>query len=195
MEMLARERRPGELYGLHWGDPEANPVLRRVVERFIKPHVGRDKVLLEIGPGGGRWTRYLIDNCKTLYAVDYHRELLDVLHENFNHPHIVDIVNSGCDFPGVPAKEVDFLFTFGVFVHLDLDIIEQYLENMRAILKPDARVFIQYSDKTKPEGKANPGFSVNTPAVMRGLVKEKGYTILEEDTESLWHSSIVLFRP
>ena len=30
---------------------------------------------------------------------------------------IIEILNNGTDFPGVPAASVDFVFSFGVFVH------------------------------------------------------------------------------
>ena len=35
----------------------------------------REVTAVEIGPGGGRWTRYLL-GFKSIYAVDYHDEVL-----------------------------------------------------------------------------------------------------------------------
>jgi hypothetical protein len=80
-----------------------------------------------------------------------------------------------------------------VFVHLDVDLIEEYLHNMRPILKPGANAVIQYSDKTKVMAQAISSFSDNTPERMREMVTAAGYTICEEDLTSLWHSSIVRF--
>jgi hypothetical protein len=39
----------------------------------------------------------------------------------------------------------------------------------------------------------NEGFSYNTPEIMRGLIEAANYRILEEDTTTLWHSSLVRF--
>lgn len=198
LDMLRKAREVGQperdgLYGLHWGDPEVSTELAAVRDRFIAPFVGPDVVACEIGPGGGRWTRYLL-GCRTVYAVDYHQELLDELAKTFAAPNIVPVLNAGSDFPGIPDGSVDFLFTFGVFVHLDRSLIAAYLLNMGRILGPAGTAVVQYSDKTKVAARRNFSFSHNNPALMRALVLDAGFEITEEDTTSLKHSSIVQFR-
>ena len=108
--------------------------------------------------------------------------------------------NNGSDFPNIRENSIDFIFSFGTFVHLDFEIIEAYLDNIKPLLKVDANVIIQYSDKTKPLGyeriadsRENRGFSDNDPERMRELIKAHGYTIYEEDTKTMWHSSIIRF--
>jgi SAM-dependent methyltransferase len=182
----------GNMYGLEWGDPETAPPLGYVRDHFLKPYLFPDATVLEIGPGGGRWTRYML-GVKKIYAVDCHEELLNELKRNVGKKNIEFIRNGGFDFPGVPDQAIDFLFSFGTFVHLDLDIIQKYLENMRRILKPAGVVVLQYSDKNKPLAKANIGFSENTPEIMRPLVLKNGFRIQEEDTMTLWHSSLIRF--
>jgi len=185
----------GDLYGLEWGDPENIPPLQHVRDHFLRPYVTPSTIVLEIGPGGGRWTRYLM-RAQKIYAVDYHQPLLDELASNFaGQDGLVPIKNNGTDFPGVPEASVDFVFSFGVFVHLDLDVIDAYLENLKAVLKPDANVVIQYSDKTKPLAISNPGFSDNDPQRMQALVLKHGYAIHEQDTQTMWHSAIIRFGP
>jgi ubiquinone/menaquinone biosynthesis C-methylase UbiE len=181
-----------DVYGLEWTDPEVNPPLRYIRDHFVKPYVTADTTVLEVGPGGGRWTRYML-TAKRIYAVDFHQELLDELKSNFGAPNITYIKNNGDDFPGVPDGSIDFLFSFGTFVHLDVEIIGRYLLNMRRVLKPRASVLLHYSDKTKPLAQSNSGFSVNDPDTMRALVSSHGYAIYEEDTKTLWHSSIIRF--
>jgi hypothetical protein len=78
-------------------------------------------------------------------------------------------------------------------VHLDFNLIEAYLKSIKTVIKPTANVVIQYSDKTKIMSQINEGFSDNTPARMRAAVHAAGYRILEEDTTSLWHSSVIRF--
>ena len=99
-------------------------------DQFLLPYVNPDHQAIEIGPGGGRRTRYLL-RFGYLYGVDYPRELLDELKGNFKAPHLHLVLNNGTDFPGIPDLSIDFIFSFGVFVHLDVDIIEAYLGNMR----------------------------------------------------------------
>jgi SAM-dependent methyltransferase len=194
LETARKKRQPERdgLYGLHWGDPETDPALRTVRERWLAPYVRADRVGLEIGPGGGRWTRYMLA-FRLLYAVDYHPELLVELRRNFPQDNIVEIVNSGSDFPGVPSGSVDFVFSFGVFVHIDAPIIASYLENLRRVVHPESQLVIQYSDKDKKAARDNPGFSDNNPRLMRRMVEAAGYRILEEDAALLPHSAIVRF--
>lgn len=191
---VKRELSAPPIYGLEWGDPDNVEPLRFIRDTYLLPYVQPEHTALEIGPGGGRWTRYLLPSRK-LYVVDFHQELLDELRKNFRRSNMVFIRNNGSDFPGVEPASVDFVFSFGTFVHLDLPIIEAYLHNMRAILKPESNVVIHYSDQTKIMARANSGFSDNTPDRMRSMVEAAGYRILEEDLTTMWHSSIVRFRP
>jgi SAM-dependent methyltransferase len=179
-----------KVYGLSWGDPETAEPLRFLRDRYLLPYVKPEQDALEIGPGGGRWTRYLLPFHK-VYVVDYHQELLDELRRNFRKPNMVFIKNHGSDFPGVPAKSVDFVFTFGTFVHLDTPIIETYMKNIREVLRPGGNAIVHYSDKTKIMARENTGFSENTPDKMRQIVLQAGFKILEEDLTTMWHSSLM----
>lgn len=181
-----------DIYGLEWGDPDSVTPLTYVRDHFLLPYVRPDINAIEIGPGGGRWTRYMT-GVGRLYAVDYHQELLDELKTNFQCKNIHFIKNNGDDFPGVSKNSIDLVFSFGVFVHLDTQIIDRYLKSIKPLLKSGANVIIQYSDKTKPLARSNDGFSENEPETMRRLVIENGYFVYEEDTQSLWHSAVIRF--
>ncbi|HXW30545.1 MAG TPA: class I SAM-dependent methyltransferase [Xanthobacteraceae bacterium] len=180
-------------YGLEWGDPDTVEPLKFIRDRYVLPYVDARHNAVEIGPGGGRWTRYLV-GFRTLYAVDYHQELLDELGRNFRcRSNIRFVRNNGADFPGIAASSIDYLFSFGTFVHLEFHLIESYLTSIRSIIKPGANVVIQYSDKTKIMAQLNKGFSDNSPVKMRDAVRAADYNIIEEDTTSLWHSAVIRF--
>jgi len=185
-------RAQNDIYGLEWGDPETVEPLGYIRDHFLLPYISQNTTIVEIGPGGGRWTRYML-NAKQIYAVDYHQELLNELKSNIDATNIIYIKNNGDDFPNIPDESIDFLFSFGTFVHLDVDIIARYLQNMKRLLKHNSNVIIQYSDKTKPMGKNLVDFSENDPDKMRALVLSHGYSIFEEDVKTMWHSSIVRF--
>ena len=186
--------RSPDLYGLQWGDPDRVEPLRFIRDQYVTPYVNPRHSALEIGPGGGRWTRYLV-GFKHLHVVDYHQELIDELQKHFAAPNMTFVKNNGDDFPGVPHASIDYVFSFGTFVHLDNDLIERYLKNLAPILSADANVVIQYSDKTKIMAQLNPGFAETTPEQMRQMVTAAGYQILQEDLTTIWHSSVIRFRP
>jgi hypothetical protein len=180
------------IYGLAWGDPETAEPLRFIRDRWVLPYVNHKHTAVEIGPGGGRWTRYLL-GFRQLYAVDYFQELLDELNKNFRAKNLIPIKNNGTDFPSVPEHQVDFVFSFGTFVHLDAPVIEGYLQSIRSILRQGGNVVLHYSDMTKIMARENPGFAQNTPVQMRKMVTDAGYRILEEDLTTMWHSSLLRF--
>lgn len=188
-----RARNEKALYGLEWGDPEEMWSLKLVRDQFIAPYVNSAHRALEIGPGGGRWTRYLL-NFGRLFVVDMHQEILDELAKHFSAPNIVPVRNSGTDFPGIGPASIDFAFSFGVFVHLDAWIIKAYLESLHSVVTGEANIVIQYSDMTKQAARKVPSFAKNDPITMRRMVDAAGYTILEENVTALWHSSIMRFR-
>lgn len=195
VQSFARELFSPPLYGLQWGDPEQVPPLRHIRDQWVLPYVHPGHVGLEIGPGGGRWTRYLL-GFRTLYLVDYHAEILAEARRVFaRHRQVVVIHNHGHDFPGVPENSVNYVFSFGTFVHLELPIIEAYLTSLWGILAPGANVVLQYADQTKIMAQRNHGFAHTVPAQVRAAVRAAGYEILEEDLTTLWHSSVIRFRP
>ena len=180
-----------KVYGIgDWGDPEQADPLKFIRDRYLLPYVKPEQTALEIGPGGGRWTRYLLPFSK-LYVVDYYNDLLRELRKSFHAPNMIFIKNNGTDFPGVPQHSVDFIFSFGTFVHLDVPLIEAYLQNMRGILRPNGNVVLQYSDKNKIMARENTGFSENTPETMRQMALNAGFRIVEEDLTTMWHSSLM----
>lgn len=183
---------PAKLYGLEWGDPETQGPQVYMRDHFVLPYVRPDQIALEIGPGGGRWTRYLLA-FKRLYVVDYHAELLQELQQRFDKPNMEFIVNHGTDFPGVPEHSVDFVLSIACFVHLEAPLIAEYLKNIARILKPGGNVVISYSDRTKVGGRINPTFSDNTPALMRDMVTDAGFQIREEELTILWNSGVLRF--
>jgi SAM-dependent methyltransferase len=196
--MLQQARAEGQpsrdgLYGMQWGDPDHYPPLIPIRDQWVLPYVRSDATAVEIGPGGGRWTRYLLGFGR-LYVVEHYPELLVELRKNFTQSNIVEVPNNGTDFPGIPRHSVDFVFSFGCFVHLDPDIIRAYLANLRDVVRPTAQLVIHYSDRDKPAGR-HPDFSDNDPRRMRAMVEEAGYQIEQEDTTFLNSAAIMRFTP
>jgi hypothetical protein len=64
---------------------------------------------------------------------------------------------------------------------------------MKRVLKPGGNAVIQYSDKRKVMAQFHGGFSENDPDQMRAMVEAAGFTVVEEDLTTLWHSSLIRF--
>jgi cyclopropane fatty-acyl-phospholipid synthase-like methyltransferase len=143
--------------------------------------------------GGGRWTQYLL-SFNRVYAVDYHQELLDELASTLQTPNLIPIRNDGLTLPGVADHSVDYVLSFGVFVHLDQEIRDSYLAEIERVLTDNGLAVIQYSEKLKPDAAANSGFAENTAADMRARVIAAGLYVLEENLTFISHSNVIVFR-
>ena len=187
---IKREWLTGGIYGIQWGDPDVWTPLMFIRDRFVRPFVNPQHTALDLGCGGGRWTRQLL-GFKAVYALDYYPELLVEFRRSFaRYKHVTPIKNNGTDFPGIAAQSVDYVLSFGVFGHINQSLIDDYLRNLKAILKPGANVVIHYSDKNKLMAQGS-GFSDNTPEQMRTLVRTHGYKIIDEDTTTMWNGAII----
>ena len=93
---VAREFGRGAVYGIEWGDPDVRDPLRFVRDRYVLPFVKPDQIAVEIGPGGGRWTRYLL-GFKTLYAVEYYDALIAEFEKTYGRDDRVKVIKNNCE--------------------------------------------------------------------------------------------------
>jgi SAM-dependent methyltransferase len=211
-----RERRPDRHYGDQWGDPSVGGFryllrklrygkrvpgdLSKVVQRYVRPYVGRDTVALEIGAGGGRWTRYLLD-AREIVVVELNDEFFPYLEQRFRDAarKLCFYRTSGYELHGVDSDSVDFVFSFGTFVHIDPDGIEEYLGEIRRVMRPGAVATIQYADRTKRffrelDRPGYGGFSDMSAEKMEALLSRRGFELVAHDRSLLNHSNVAVLR-
>lgn len=189
------DEHPEHQYGYQWGDPDELPFLVVVRDQWLLPLLSPRKTVLEIGSGGGRWTRYLLP-AQRLYCVDVNPEMFHYLLERLGpRANLSFVRTAGTDLPGIEPRSIDLVFTFGTFVHLEAELIDAYLRSIRTVIRPDGDVLLHYSDKEKPAAAENQGFAHTTTRVMEDLLAENGYTIVRHGTDFLPHSNIVHARP
>ena len=125
-----------------------------VVARCLAPWFDKTRVALEIGCGGGFWPeRHLCPNFRHVIG-------LDVLPPApFAAPNFTYIEVPDRDYScfGVLDESVDFVWSFGVFCHLNLESIQEYLHGVRRVLKPGGRASLYFSNDTRRPGHATEG--------------------------------------
>ena len=103
--------------------------------------------ILEIGPGHGRWTRYLLRHCDRMIGVDLSAEHVDVCRKRFaDAPGASFHENDGLSLDAAPDGEVDFAFSFDSLVHAERDVLESYVHQLARKLRPDGVGFIHHSN-------------------------------------------------
>jgi SAM-dependent methyltransferase len=134
-------RMGAETLGEEWGGPE---FADRVIE-LVEPYVGSQADVLELGCGGGKFSRLLAPRCRSLLCSDISPEMIDHtrstlsargLGENVDY-----VVLNGVDFSGVPDESADFIFSYDVQLHLPLENVFGYMRDARRVLR-DNGVFM-----------------------------------------------------
>jgi len=176
----------GEEWSERWGSSAAQwsgTILPRI------KHCLPASVILEIGPGYGRWTHYLKDHCDRLLVVDRAGECIDACRQRFaSDAQVTGYVNKGGSLEMIPDASVDFIFSFDVFVHIKREVVEEYLNEFARTLTPGGRGFIHHS---------NLGAFANSPRNKLPAVVRKYLTnwhVLDEDHHRTPTMTAELFR-
>lgn len=104
--------------------------------------------LVEIAPGNGRWTQYLLPHCTSYLGVDVAELAVTTCRERFSGNSGAQFaVNDGLSLPMVPDHSADLVFSFDSLVHAEEDVIKSYLNEFHRILNPISGVaFIHHSN-------------------------------------------------
>jgi ubiquinone/menaquinone biosynthesis C-methylase UbiE len=134
----------GDEWSAAWGGPDAqwHSTLRPRLRGFLPAGT-----VLEIAPGFGRWTPYLVGACDRYVGVDLspasveacRARFADVRHAEFH-------VNDGRSLPMVGDATVDFAFSFDSLVHVEDDAIASYLGELARVLAPEGVAFLHHSN-------------------------------------------------
>lgn len=119
---------------------------RSVVEHFLEPFLSPETDVLEVGPGFGRWTEFMVGRCRSLTLVDVSDVCIEACHKRFadDLPEEAFLVNDGRSLP-VPDSSQDLVWSFASFVHIDEPEVADYLAECRRVLRPGGRFVIHHA--------------------------------------------------
>jgi SAM-dependent methyltransferase len=130
-----------ETLGEEWGGPE---FADRVVE-LVGSYLGAEVDVLELGCGGGKFSRRLAPRCRSLLCSDISPRMIDHTRSTLSAQGLdgnVDyLVLNGVDFSGVPDQSADFIFSYDVQLHLPPENVFSYMHDARRVLR-DRGVFM-----------------------------------------------------
>lgn len=134
----------GDEWSVSWGSGE----LEWTVTLYSRLHrllpAGR---LLEIAPGFGRWTRFLLPFCESYIGVDLAQKCVDACTERFTTaPHASFHAGDGKSLPMVEGNSIDLIFSFDSLVHVDWEVMNSYIEEFARVLRPGGKAFVHHSN-------------------------------------------------
>ena len=104
--------------------------------------------ILEIAPGRGRWTQFLLRHADSLTAIDIDAKCIDACRERFG-GRVHGVVGDGFTFGG-PAERIngpfDFCFSYDSLVHAELDSMGSYVRELDRVLRPGGVAFLHHSN-------------------------------------------------
>jgi SAM-dependent methyltransferase len=117
-----------------------------LVDGMLRKHVPAGGTVLEIGPGGGRWTEFLQPLAQRLILADISEKCLSLCEERFQACDNIEyrfIADEGLAF--LDEASIDCIWSYDVFVHINPTDIDAYLRDFRRILKPGALAVVHHA--------------------------------------------------
>jgi SAM-dependent methyltransferase len=128
-----------------WGN--SNALWHATLYPRVRPFLDAAGTILEIAPGYGRFSRFLVDRCRRLILVDLTSKCIEACRERFeNHSHVEYHTNDGKSLPMVDDRSVDFAFTFDSLVHTEIDVVGGYIRELGRVLSRDGVAFVHHSN-------------------------------------------------
>jgi SAM-dependent methyltransferase len=124
--------------------------------------------ILEIAPGFGRWTKFLLPICQEYLGVDISRECVEQCRSIFSGArHAQFAVNDGLSLEAAANDAFDFVFSFDALVHVEMDVIDAYVMQIVRKLTQTGVAFIHHSNLKALGG------SIGTPHMRAESVSAK----------------------
>ena len=103
--------------------------------------------ILEIAPGYGRWTNFLGEHTDNLVLVDLSQECIEACKKRFSGLEgITYHINDGRSLDMVESNSMDLVFSFDSLVHVEDQIIEEYVSQIAEKLTDNGIAFIHHSN-------------------------------------------------
>lgn len=181
-------------YGYRWdgGYQQTVGQVARLADTHLRPHTDDryDLNVLELSPGGGRFTMELVRYASALTLVDMNEECLEVCRDRFAYvPTPIDyVLNDGRSLP-ITDRKFDLIACYDSMVHMHPEVIEGYVAQMARLLSPDGLIWLDHSGK----GQRDQGHRTDmTDERMRSIAGSNGLEVRSQSFRNDWDCISVL---
>ena len=151
---------------------------RSVIDDILLKNIQPGLAVIEIGPGFGRWTRTLTEISAHVMVVDVAEKCIDHCKKIFGDKDNISFhINDGRSLEFAGDDSVDVIWSFDVFVHIEPEDIDAYLQEFRRVLKRDGQAIIHHGII----GNTNFGWrSSLTLQVFASLLEKHDFQLVEQ---------------
>lgn len=122
----------------------------------IMPRIGLvlpAQKVLEIAPGHGRCTNWLLRFAGSYCGIDLSEQCVAFCRQRFaGHRYAAFFVNDGRSLDAVAGQAFDLIFSYDSLVHADMDVISPYVAQIVSLLAPGGIAFVHHSNLAALEG-------------------------------------------
>jgi SAM-dependent methyltransferase len=194
---LVRETE-GSIPLTHLGEEWGINDVQEVMECCIFPNLTKESVVAEIGSGGGRLASRVVARVRELWCFDVSSQMLNRCRSALaDHANVKYVLLEEPRLTPDCAETFDFVYTFDVFVHLDLHMMWKYFREIARTLKGGGKALIHTAALTTPAGwqrfesqtEFRPeGFYFVCPQIVQVLAEHANLKVLRETRLSSFNS-------
>lgn len=154
-----------------------------IIERFLRPHVPENSTVLEIGPGGGRWTEVLLGRAQHLYVLDLAEKPLTICRDRFaESSSMLCIRGDGRTIP-LRTDSVDCIWSYDVFVHVNPLDASSYFSEFGRVLRSGGYAVIHHPGHESTSARAMQHRSDLTDQMVKRFAESNNLVIVMQTDE------------
>lgn len=147
-----------------------------LIDDVLLRYIPEGGVIMEIGPGAGRWTVILQRLASRLLIVDFEPVLTNCLAMLPETANIEAIAAEREGLASIASGSVSAVWSYDVFVHIaPLDIV-RYIDELARILEPGARAVIHHTRRRTRRGWQSP----MTGPLFAHLARKAGFDVTDQ---------------
>ena len=131
-------------------DPDFSVKWDAYEKQFILPKLKltKEKAILDIGCGIGRWAEAVVGQCKEYYGVDFSSEMIAVAKENIkkenSHFYTMSLVDALSDLK-ITARKYDIVLMTGVSMYINEEELIKCYHGLKRLAKRDTLFYFEES--------------------------------------------------
>jgi SAM-dependent methyltransferase len=178
----------GDEWSVAWGGarPQWYGTILPRVQRFLPA-----SRVLEIAPGHGRWTQFLLPQCHEYFGVDLSDRCVAVCRHRFNSANRAQFIkNDGMSLAMIPDNFIDFVFSYDSLVHAEIDVVRSYIWQICQKLTPTGAAYLHHSnaasESSDPQEAVTGSRAMSVSAeLVKQLIEDCGAKVLIQE-EVTW---------